>query len=70
MNGNVSAQSGVVGVSPLMVQQPSALRRAAVWSGVTGGRITLSPSANVADGAGIVINQGDPPLTLTRDLHH
>lgn len=69
MAGNIVQNNFTIGTSSVQVQGPSDRRFACAWSGVSTGRITLSPTNPAVDGNGIVIQQGDPPLMLSRVLH-
>lgn len=66
--GNSVSRTFTVGTSVVQVQDVSDLRASVIWSGVMGGRITLSTRNDVTDTNGIIINQGDPPFRIDRAL--
>lgn len=55
-----------VGTTAKALVSPSPKRITLVIGQPDSGRITLSPSGDVTDLAGIVVQMGDPPLILTR----
>lgn len=66
-DGNLIARPLTVGLSVGTAWDTHDNRKAVIVTGVRNGTVTISPRADVVDGQGLTVAQGDPPARFGRD---